>query len=88
MAWIHVISPAEASGLLKREYEAALQRAGRIWNIVRIMSFESSSYEDLDGFLQCANARPIASQPQPARNAGDRGVCDQPLRLLNSGPCE
>lgn len=38
MAWIDVISLEEARGALKREYKAALKRAGRIWNIVSIMS--------------------------------------------------
>ena len=38
MAWIEVISLEEARGGLRREYEAALKRAGRIWNIVSIMS--------------------------------------------------
>lgn len=28
----------EATGLLKAQYEAAIKRAGRIWNIVAIMS--------------------------------------------------
>lgn len=38
MPRIKVFSLAEAAGLLKQEYEAALKRAGRIWNIVSIMS--------------------------------------------------
>jgi alkylhydroperoxidase family enzyme len=38
MAWIETLSLERARGLLKREYEAALRRAGRIWNIVSIMS--------------------------------------------------
>lgn len=38
MPWIKVFSLEEAKGLLKQEYEAALKRAGRIWNIVSIMS--------------------------------------------------
>ena len=38
MPWIRVISIDEAQGLLKQLYDAALQRAGRIWNIVGIMS--------------------------------------------------
>jgi uncharacterized peroxidase-related enzyme len=37
MAWIKVFSLEEAKGLLRQEYEAALKRAGRIWNIVSIM---------------------------------------------------
>lgn len=38
MAWIKVFSLAEAGGALRREYDAALKRAGRIWHIVSIMS--------------------------------------------------
>lgn len=38
MARIICISLENATGLLKQQYEAALKRAGRIWNIVRIMS--------------------------------------------------
>ncbi len=38
MPWIQVISLEEARGMLKKEYAAALKRAGRIWHIVSIMS--------------------------------------------------
>lgn len=38
MPWIHVIPLAEAAGMLRQQYEAAIRRAGRIWNIVSIMS--------------------------------------------------
>ncbi len=38
MAWIKQIPNDEADGILKEEYEAALARSGRVWNIVRIMS--------------------------------------------------
>ena len=38
MAWIHEIPVVEATGLLRREFDAALKRAGRIWNIVHVMS--------------------------------------------------
>jgi hypothetical protein len=37
MPWIKVFSLDEATGLLKKEYEAAIKRAGRIWHIVSIM---------------------------------------------------
>lgn len=36
--WIRWLLNEEATGLLKKEYEAAIKRAGKIWNIVRIMS--------------------------------------------------
>ena len=38
MPWIETISLQKAKGLLKKEYEAAIKRAGRIWGIVSIMS--------------------------------------------------
>ncbi|MFK7802595.1 MAG: carboxymuconolactone decarboxylase family protein [Anaerolineae bacterium] len=38
MPWIYVKTPDEAEGLLKKEYNSAMKRAGRIWHIVSIMS--------------------------------------------------
>ena len=38
MPWIRVIGLEEAGGFLKSQYEAAIQRAGRIWGIVSLMS--------------------------------------------------
>ncbi len=38
MPWIKVYSIDEATGFLKKQYDAAIERAGRIWNIVSIMS--------------------------------------------------
>ena len=38
MPYIDVIPLKRATGLLKKQYEAALARAGRIWNIISIMS--------------------------------------------------
>jgi alkylhydroperoxidase family enzyme len=37
MAWITTISNDEASGPLKRQFDAAVARAGKVYNIVRIM---------------------------------------------------
>ena len=38
MPYIDVIPPDRATGLLKKLYDAALKRAGRIWGIVSVMS--------------------------------------------------
>ena len=38
MPWIRQIPIDEATGLLKREFDKAIRRAGRVWNIVHIMS--------------------------------------------------
>ena len=40
MPWIPVVPPAEAKGSLKRQYDAALKRAGKIYNIVSISSLK------------------------------------------------
>ncbi len=38
MPYIKQITLDQATGLLKRELEKAVARAGRVWNIVQIMS--------------------------------------------------
>lgn len=37
MAWIKTIEPDDATGALRAEYAKALARAGRVFNIVKIM---------------------------------------------------
>ncbi len=38
MAWINEIPPEQATGRLRRELDNAVKRAGRVWNIVQVMS--------------------------------------------------
>ena len=38
MPYIKQVSDEEAAGAVKRELDKARKRAGRVWNIVRIMS--------------------------------------------------
>jgi alkylhydroperoxidase family enzyme len=38
VAYIRLISEAEADGLLKEEYDAAVTRAGKVFNILKAMS--------------------------------------------------
>jgi alkylhydroperoxidase family enzyme len=40
MPYIRTIPPEDADGSLKRQYDAALQRAGRVYNVVRIQSLD------------------------------------------------
>ena len=40
MAWIKTVDVQEAQGPLKRHYDAAIQRAGKVWNIVSSMSLK------------------------------------------------
>ena len=41
MPWIKQITRDRASGALKRELDKAVARAGRVWNIVQIMSLNA-----------------------------------------------
>ena len=52
MPWIKEIRPKEATGLLKRQLDAAIQRAGRVWNIVQIMSINEMTLKDSIRFYQ------------------------------------
>ena len=36
MAWIETIAPEDATGLLRRLYDAAIRRAGKVFNVIRI----------------------------------------------------
>ena len=38
MAYLRLVDEDEASGLLKEEYDAAVARAGKVFNIVKAMS--------------------------------------------------
>lgn len=38
MTWIRTLQPGEATGRLAKTYRAALERAGRVFGIVRAMS--------------------------------------------------
>lgn len=38
MAYIRTIPPEKAAGELKQQYDAAIKRAGRVFNIVRLQS--------------------------------------------------
>ena len=50
MPWIRQISVAEATGLLKAEFDKAMQRAGRVWHIVHIMSLNPALMRDSIAF--------------------------------------
>lgn len=38
MAYVQTVKPESAGGQLRQDYDQALQRAGKVWNIVRVMS--------------------------------------------------
>jgi uncharacterized peroxidase-related enzyme len=45
MAWIKVIEPQEATGELKQEYDAAVNRAGKVFNILKVQSLNPAALQ-------------------------------------------
>jgi alkylhydroperoxidase family enzyme len=52
VAWIKTISDDEAQGLLRKLFEAAVARAGRVFNIVRVMSLNVCTLRASIGFYR------------------------------------
>ena len=49
MAWIKEVDDDEADGLLKEQFDAAVARAGKVFNIVRVMSQNPPALRDSIG---------------------------------------
>ncbi len=43
MAWIKTVDVAKATGLVKAEFDAAIARAGRVWQIIQIKSLNAAA---------------------------------------------
>ena len=43
MAWIKTVEPGDASGELKAEYDEAVRRAGKVFNILKVQSLNPKS---------------------------------------------
>jgi len=52
MAWIRTIASGEATGLLKRLYDEAVERAGKVFNVLRIQSLRPEVLEAGLGLYQ------------------------------------
>ena len=46
MPFIRQVSSGEATGILKRQFDAAIKRAGRLWHILHIMSLNPLALRD------------------------------------------
>ncbi len=68
MAWIKTIAPSEATGPLKECYDRAVRRAGRVWNIVKIMSLEPEHIRtSIEGLYVQLMHRPTAGLSKAQR---------------------
>ncbi len=68
MAWIKTIDPEEATGPLRERYDEAVRRAGRVWNIVRLMSLRPQQIGDaVEGMYVTVMYRPTPGLPRAQR---------------------
>lgn len=52
MSWIRTIQPGEATGRLAKSYRAAIERAGRVFGIIRTMSLAPAVLDASMGLYQ------------------------------------
>lgn len=45
MAFIQTVPPAESTGLLKKIYDTAISRAGKVYNVLRIQSINPQALQ-------------------------------------------
>jgi len=65
MAWIPTVPPEDAQGDLRASYEAAVKRAGRVYQIVRMMSLAPKVLDASMGvYLAIMHARTGLSRRQ------------------------
>ena len=64
MPYINTTEPNAATGLLKKIYDAAIQRAGRVFNIVRLMSLNPRTLQPSMGLYAA-----IMHSPSPLSRA-------------------
>jgi len=43
MAWVKMIEPEEATGELKAEYDKAIRRGGKVFNILKVQSLNPAT---------------------------------------------
>lgn len=64
MAWIRTVPEDAAEGRLRRAYEAARRRAGRVYNIVAIMSLHPDVLEASMGLYMATTTSPRSPLPR------------------------
>lgn len=64
MAWIRQYEQQEADGLLKRIYDDAFKRVGRIWNIVKLTGINPSATRAHLGLYQSVMHRDSTLPPR------------------------
>ena len=45
MAWIKIVEPDTATGVLKKEYAKAVKRAGKVFNVLKVQSLNPKTLQ-------------------------------------------
>ncbi len=64
MAWIRTVPEGEAEGPLAPIYDAAIQRAGKVFGIMRLMSIEPTTLDSSMGFYMATTTHPKSPLPR------------------------
>jgi len=64
MAWIRTVAPEDADGPLRRIYDAAVKRAGRVYGIVRLMSLQPAVLESSMALYGATTSTPRSPLPR------------------------
>ena len=64
MAWIRQVGEHEAEGRLARIYKSAIERAGKVYGILRIMSLDPGSLQASMGLYTATTTSPRGPLPR------------------------
>ena len=67
MTWIRTVPEGEASGLLRQIYDAAVQRAGRVFNILKAMSLNPEHLRASLSLYMATTTSPKGRLPRATR---------------------
>ena len=71
MAHVRQVKSDEASGLLKRIYDEAIARAGKVWGILRVQSLNPAALDETDWLRKLVKAA-FSQRRKQLRNAWSR----------------
>jgi hypothetical protein len=83
LPYLRLIDVEDATGELKGEYDAAVERAGKVFNIVKSMSLRPGVLKASMALYREIMFRPLGALPPGARAARRGRLGGQLVRLLN-----
>ena len=76
MAWIRTVPESEATGIVKEEYDAGIERTGRIYNIVKLFSIKPESLKAFINQYEIAMFGPFQIESGTTGDDSDGGFAN------------